>query len=325
MPCYNAEGTVAEAVNSILTQSFGHLELIAVDDGSTDDTLARLRQSRERDSRICVIEQDHLGIVAALENARSRAKGTIIARMDADDVALPGRLELQLRYLTDNPDIAACGTRIEYFPSDAVRDGARRYQGWINSVCGPGEIERDLFVECPIPHPTLMIRTSVLEAVGGYRDNGWPEDYDLVLRLWDNGHRLGKVPEVLLLWREDPDRLSRQDARYSEDAFRACKVQFIRRRISGRKVVIWGAGPVGKAFSRAIQAIGYELTAFVDLDPRKIGQEIHGVPVVHPDAIDPYREAYFLSAVGSHDARTEIRETLTEAGFVEVRDWCAVA
>jgi FlaA1/EpsC-like NDP-sugar epimerase len=143
--------------------------------------------------------------------------------------------------------------------------------------------------------------------------------------LWESGYELGKVPEVLLEWRERPDRLSRTDERYSADAFRRCKARFIGRRIAGREVVVWGAGPVGKAFARALKTEGHDIAAFVDLDPRKIGQTIHGAPVVHPSAIAEYRGMYVLAAVGSPEARADIRRELHGAGFREPEECCAVA
>jgi hypothetical protein len=214
---------------------------------------------------------------------------------------------------------------VRYVPRNMVRDGALRYERWVNSVITPEDMHRDLFVECPIPHPSLMVRRSAFELVGGYRDMGWPEDYDLLLRLWEAGYRFGKVPEVLLEWRERPDRLSRTDSRYAEDAFRRCKVHFLGLRIAGRPVVVWGAGPVGKAFARALQHEGHKVVAFVDLDPRKIGQTIHGAPVVPPSAIGRYEKAFIVAAVGSADARAEIRDSLRAAGFKEPEDYCAVA
>ncbi|NIP83227.1 MAG: glycosyltransferase, partial [Gemmatimonadetes bacterium] len=191
------------------------------------------------------------GIVAALERARAAARGRYLARMDADDVATPRRLEAQLALMGDRPGLVACGCGVEYFPREALRDGALRYEAWINSCVTEEEIERAIFVECPLAHPTLFARADAIAAVGGYRDAGWPEDYDLVLRLWAAGGRLGKVPDVLLRWREGPGRLSRTDPRYAPDAFLACKVHHLRRTLlRGRAgVVIWGAGPVGKALS----------------------------------------------------------------------------
>jgi hypothetical protein len=189
----------------------------------------------------------------------------------------------------------------------------------------PDQIEHDLFVECPIPHPTLVVRRCAFEAVGGYRDLAWPEDYDLVLRLWAAGYRLGKVADVLLHWRESSTRLSRVDSRYAPDAFRRCKLAYLSRRTGNRRIVLWGAGPVGKAFARALLDERFRVDAFVDLDPRKIGQQIHGAPVIAPSDIARYRHAYVLAAVGQRPARAEIRCALHAAGFREPDDYCAIA
>jgi glycosyltransferase involved in cell wall biosynthesis len=310
---------------SLAAQSYADFEVIAVNDGSRDDTGHQLDTWAARDPRLRVIHTPARGIVPALEAARLAAQAEICARMDADDVARPTRFERQLAFLDARPTTAACGTLVRYFPRAALRDGARRYERWINGLVTAGDLERELFVECPLPHPTLMVRRAALDAVGGYRDLGWPEDYDLVLRLWSAGHGLGKVGDVLLDWRESAARLSRADPRYDEDAFRRCKVHYLGRRIAGRRVVVWGAGPVGKAFARALVAGGHQLVAFVDLDRRKIGQEIHGVPVIAPTEIDAYRGNFCVAAVGSPGAREDIRAELETAGWREVEEWCAVA
>jgi glycosyltransferase involved in cell wall biosynthesis len=325
LPCRNAAATLDEAPASLAAQTLADFEITAEDDGSTDETAALLDEWRERDNRIRMVCTPPEGIVAALDTAAAHARGDVLARMDADDTAAPERLERQLAFLTGHSDLAACGTRIRYVPRSLVRDGARRYEEWINSVVTWEEMEHDLFVECPIPHPTLVIRRGAFDEVGGYRDLGWPEDYDLILRLWESGFRFGKVPDVLLEWREGPQRLSRTDGRYGEDAFRRCKVRFLGSLIAERPVAVWGAGPVGKAFATALQEAGHSIKAFVDLDPRKIGQVIHGAPVVHPDAVGQHRDAYFVAAVGQPDARQEIRNCLNAAGLREPRDYCAVA
>ncbi len=310
LPIRNASATLDQALGSLVAQTFSDFEVIAVDDGSDDATPRLLADWASRDRRIRPSTTPPLGIVSALNTAAAGARGELLARMDADDVAVSTRFERQLALLETHPDLAACGSRVRYVPRDAVRDGALRYERWVNSVVTPDDMHRDLFVECPIPHPSLVVRRSVFELVGGYRDMGWPEDYDLLLRLWEAGYQFGKVPEVLLEWRERPGRLSRTDSRYAEDAFRRCKVHFLRLRIAGRPVVVWGAGPVGKAFARALQHEGHKVAAFVDLDPRKIGQTIHGAPVVPPAAIGKYEAAFIVAAVGSADARAEIRDSL---------------
>ncbi len=325
LPCRDAGTTLDAALYSLSTQSFVSFEVLAIDDGSTDQTAGILRAWEARDARVRVFSSDRRGLVSALQMAATHSRGALLARMDADDIAHPHRFREQVAFLDANPAIAACGTGVRYIPREAVRVGARRYERWINSVVSSDDIERDLFVECPIPHPTLILRRSAFESIGGYRDVEWPEDYDLILRLWASGHQLGKVPDVLLDWRESAGRASRTDARYSEDAFRRCKIAYIGRRIGGRSVAVCGAGPVGKAFARALLRHGHPVAAFVDVDPRKIGQMVYEIPVVSMRERDAYRDCYLLAAVGSDRGRADIRADLTTRGLVEPRDFCAVA
>lgn len=327
MPARNAMDTLPAAIESIEEQSFGDFEVVAVDDGSDDETFGLLYTWAQRDGRVRVLQGHGRGLVAALGTGLAAARADLVARMDADDIADRSRLERQVSLIDRRHDIAACGTRVEYFPPDEVQDGARRYQDWINELIEPDEIARDIFVECPIPHPTLLIRRSALLAVGGYRDMGWPEDYDLILRLWAAGYRMAKVPDVLLQWRESEDRHSRVDPCYSADAFRRCKVHFLRRTLlAGREgVIVWGAGPTGKRFAQELKRQGARLLAFVDLDPRKIGQEIHGISVLSPDDLDSHWAAFAVLAVGQPGARAEIRAALRQHGWTEMQDYVAVA
>lgn len=327
MPVHDAELHLQEALTSVAGQTFTRFELIAVDDGSSDGCPARLRAWAERDPRIRVVTQEARGIVAALERGRARARGRYVARMDADDVAHPRRIEAQLDLMLARPDLAGCGCLVRYVPDAEVRNGARRYQRWINGVVTPEEIEAALFVECPLPHPTFFFTAESIASVGGYRDFDGPEDYDLVLRLWTHGHRMGKVNEVLLDWRESSERLSRTDPRYTREAFLATKVEHLTHTLlsHGRAVVVWGAGPTGKSFSRALRATGVELRAFVELDPRKIGQEIHGAPVVATREGLRIRGPLHLAAVGQKGARARITGLLESAGMRRMVDFVAVA
>jgi glycosyltransferase involved in cell wall biosynthesis len=291
--------------------------VIVVDDGSRDDSAA-IADAHD-DDRVRVVRQGRRGLVAALERARAEARGEIVARMDGDDVALPRRLELQVSALAE---LDAVGGGIEYFP--APREGSLRYAEWINTLVRPELAARDVFVECPLPHPALAVRLELLDAVGGYRDRGWPEDYDLVLRLWARGARFCNVPEVVLRWRDHGERASRSDPRYALAAFTRCKVHHLRRTLlRGRAVVIWGAGPVGKSFARELAAQGVQVAAFVDVDPRKIGRRIHGAPVVAPE--DAPKDGFAIGAVAGTGPRAEIRALVAAQGRNEGEDFVAVA
>jgi len=324
-----------EAIASMEAQILQDFEVLAVDDGSADDTPGLLAAWAARDPRVRVVRQASEGIVPALERARGLALGRYLARMDADDVCEPSRLSAQLALMEADPTIVACGCGVEYFPDEAVRDGARRYQEWLNTAVTAEDIERQLFVECPLAHPSFFMRADAVQRVGGYLDRGWPEDYDLLLRLWAWGGgggpaatgRLAQVPATLLRWREGPDRLSRTHSRYAPEAFLACKVHHLRRTLlRGRGgAVVWGAGPVGKAAARALLDAGTTVLAFVEVDPRKIGQEIHGAPVLDANAGVRIEAALHLAAVGQPGARDRIRDLLRDAGLTELRDFVAIA
>ena len=325
LPCRDAAAWLPECIRSLEAQTFCDFEVLAIDDGSRDDTAQLLDAWSGRDARVRFERTEPRGLVASLEHGLARARGELVARMDADDVAHPERFERQIRLLREK-QLDACGCRVRYFPRPAVRDGARAYERWINALVEPHEIARDVFVECPIPHPTLLARRSALAAVGGYRDAGWAEDYDLVLRLWAGGFRLGKTPEVLLEWRERPDRLSRTDARYDAASFRRCKIHFLERTFLRHRpgVVICGGGPVGKAFARALQAGGFRIQAFCELSPRRIGQTIHGAPVIPYGALGGPDGSFAFAAVAGDGPRAAIRAALGAKGWVDGRDFCAV-
>lgn len=312
---------------SLEKQTDPDYEVLAVDDGSRDATPGILAAWARRDGRVTVLRQPARGIVAALEVARSRASGRFLARMDADDVCEPDRLAVQRAFLEGAEGLAGCGARVRYFPRARLKGGARRYEAWINRATTPEEVRNAVFVECPLAHPTFFLRADAVAAVGGYRDMGWPEDYDLVLRLWAAGHRLANVPQVLLHWREGAGRLSRNHGSYAPAAFVACKVHHLRRTLlaGGRPAVVWGSGPVGKTFARALLASGTEVAAFVDVDPRKIGQEIHGAPVLDMDGGRALSGVLHLAAVGQPGARDTVRQALREAGLEEGSDFVAVA
>ena len=327
LPVRDGAEHLDKAIESIEEQSFIEFEVLAVDDGSTDDTYEKLRAWASRDARVTVIQQAPQGIVAALEAGRTVARGRYLARMDADDVSARTRFARQYEWMESEPKLSLCGCRVEYFPREHVRGGALWYEAWINSTSTREEVAREIFVECPIAHPTFFMRAEAVAAVGGYRDRGWPEDYDLVFRLWRSGGGLGVVPETLLSWREGENRLSRTDPTYSPDAFRRCKVHYLLEAfpevLDG--ALIWGAGPVGKALAKELVERGARFTAFAEVDPRKIGQRIHGVPVLDTARALAERGVFHLGAVGQKGARDQLRSLLTEGGLQELKSFVVVA
>jgi len=325
LPYRNAGATLEEALAGILAETRVPLELVAVDDGSTDEGPAIVQRIAERDERIVRIATGGVGIARALARAHEVSRAPFLARMDADDVSLPDRLPLQLDALTRDARLGAVGSRVEAFPDEAVGEGLARYVAWMNAIVSPDDHAREIFVEAPLCHPSVMLRRDALESVGGYRDVPWAEDYDLWLRLHAAGSSLAKVERTLLRWRHHPGRATFLDERYAPARFFEARARYLAPRIArdGRALVVWGAGKTGKRLARALEAEGARASAFVDIDPKKIGGQARGAPITGKDALDPERH-FVLVVVGARGARDLIRPQLDERGFVEGRDFlCA--
>lgn len=194
MPVYNGEPYLDEAINSILDQTFTAFEFLIIDDGSIDRSLEIIR--RYQDSRInLIINPVNKGLVDSLNLGLSLAKGEYIARMDCDDISKADRLEKQVKFLIEHPDIGVIGSCI-----DIINNNSKIIQTWIY----PAEselIKWELFFHCPFAHPSIMFRKTLVKQVNGYSDK-YPhaEDYDLWWRLYELTN-FANLSESLLLYR----------------------------------------------------------------------------------------------------------------------------
>jgi glycosyltransferase involved in cell wall biosynthesis len=325
MAVRDGAATLETCLASLEAQTLRDWEAVVVDDGSQDETGRILAAWARRDPRIRPVATPPRGLVPALNLALERSRGEFVARQDADDASHPERLALQVEAMRRHPDWDVVGTLVRLFPDPPP--GMRRYAAWLNSLVRPEEIRRDIWIESPLAHPTVLMRRSLLQRVGGYRDMGWPEDYDLWLRLHRMGCILAKVPEILYAWRDDARRLSRTSPVYSEDAFRRCKAHHLARVLEGRPVWIWGAGPFGRRLARALREEGVVVERFLDIDPLKIGRRVQGAPVDDVGLLGRHRpgEALLLVCVGQPGARDLIRRQLQGWGYEESGDYLVVA
>lgn len=324
MPVRNGGAHLEAAVKSILGQSLGSLELLLVDDHSDDGAIGALDLD---DPRLVVMENTGSGVCSASNTGFEHARGAFIARMDADDLSLPGRIESQYRYLQAHPDIDLVGACVEIFAEQELAGGNIRYQAWLNSCRSPEAIHRELFIESPIPNPTAMFRREALLRLGGYQDPRWPEDYDLYLRADELGMKMAKPAEVLYRWREHEGRLTRTDERYARRRFQAAKAHYLARgRLAGKgPVVIWGAGPGGRLMHDLLRQENVPVRGFLEVHPRRIGGLKRGLPVWSVDEIARVRESFVLVAVGAAGVRPKIREFMQSHARVEGEDYLFVA
>ena len=335
MPVRDAAPWLAEARSALTAQTERDWELLAVDDGSRNRSRAMLERWARADTRVRVLETRPAksGIVAALNSGLSASRASLIARMDADDLSSPERLALQCRALDRSPSLFCSTCCVEAFPSGSVRDGMRRYFAWQNSLADHAAMARDRFVETPILHPTIVMRAGVLRGVlGGWRECGWPEDWDLFLRAFEKGLTFERVSRVLVRWRLHPGQASRTYARYSEDSFRAARAHFLARALARVAGPVWllGAGPVGKSLAKCLSLEGAPIAGFAEIDARKIGGVVRGAharwPVIAMQELLAYRpKPRAVAAVGRAGARERIRALLQDAGWEEGKDFFVAA
>lgn len=197
MPAFNAAGYIAEAIESVLRQSFTSFELLIVNDGSADNTVPVIQQFT--DKRIRVVNQSRKGIGAALNTGLSVAKGDYIARFDADDICLPQRLQRQVDFLDSNPGYVLTGCDAEYI--------AETGEHLFNYSCtghSHEEISQQLYDSCPFIHSGVMYRKEAVLKAGGYPVHAHNfEDYLLWIQLSGSG-RYHNIPERLIKVRFNP-------------------------------------------------------------------------------------------------------------------------
>ncbi len=198
MPVFNGGRTLREALCSILDQTYQPLEVVVVDDGSEDDSAAVV--TGMNDGRVMLLRQEHRGLVSALNRGCAAARGELIARLDADDLAHQGRLAIQVAYLQEHPTVGLVGTWA------LLRD-----EGGGKQVFAPpaldGALRRYLLWDNPFIHSSVMFRREAFQQAGGYTP-GANEDYRLwvhIARRW----QIAVVPEVLVTHRVHSTSLSR--------------------------------------------------------------------------------------------------------------------
>ncbi len=299
-----------------------------MDDGSRDRSARLVASAARRDARIRLLSNPGRGLVSALNHGLHACRAELVARMDADDLMLPERLSAHLDHFARNPGISLSACRAEIFPEETLHAGFREYMRWQNGCLTHEQIARDLYIESPFAHPAVAFRRRAVLDAGGYREGPFPEDYELWLRLFHAGHRMEKMPRTLLRWRDHPARLSRTDPRCARRAFDRLRAEYLARdpRLLARRdnFVIWGAGRKTRRRADHLLERGFRPRAWIDIDPRKIGNRVDGVPVVGAEWLSEQGRPLVLVYVTNHGAREEILEELEGMGYRAGLDCLAV-
>ncbi len=316
MPVHALTSYTVAAVQSVLAQSHHNIELLIVGKEDVNSLVSQL----PADKRIRGITRESHGVIGASNTGLKHSRGEYIARMDSDDICHADRLRIQLDVAQSRKDMTLIGARVDIFTDHGILgDGNRRYQQWLNSLITAEAIRESCLIELPLPNPSLFAHRDYWMQMGGYREMGWPEDYDLILRTWLAGIPMVKPEATLLQWREHPQRLTRTDKRYSREAFTKAKAWALTQPETklglnaGRSVWICGTGRNARYWHDALIANGASVSGFVELDNAKIKTRKRHLPVItYSDLEQHCGGALIVTAVSNPDARNALR-----AWFVE--------
>lgn len=313
------------AVQSILNQSHQHLELLLVGKEDIHTLAAKL----PTDGRIRPIARESAGVIGASNTGLKHCRGDYIARMDSDDICHPERIQIQLKHARQFDNIALIGACVEIFTeSGKLGNGNTHYQHWLNSLTDPQAISHACLIESPMPNPSLFAHKDYWAKMGGYREMGWPEDYDLILRTWLAGIPMAKPDSTLLHWREHPESLTRTDQRYSREAFIQAKAWALvqpqaKLGLAGSRAVwLCGTGRNARFWHDALVANDVRVMGFVELDSAKRKTQKRHLPVITYAELALQRDdALVITAVTNSAARVALHAWLLEQQLNEGTDF----
>jgi glycosyltransferase involved in cell wall biosynthesis len=326
LPCYNASETISHALQSIADQDFDDFECVVVDNNSTDGSREIAAEWAGRDPRFRLVEEKRQGVMFASNRGCEAAVGAYIARMDADDVARPGRLLLQSEFLDSHLDYGAVAGLAKHVGDPGTTGGFRRFVEWSNSLVSYEDIFNRRFIEAPIVNPTAMWRRETMVKHGLYRSGDFPEDYEMWLRWLHAGVRIAKVPEVVLDWHDSAERLTRTHPIYSDRAFYEIKSRYLARWLEAHnpfhpRVAIWGASRISRRRAGILEAQGIKIDSYIDTKhSRQLDREI-----IYYENLPLSGNMFILTYIKQMDNRGKIQAFLEGRGYVEGRDYLLVS
>ena len=320
LPFFNAEDSLDAAVRSMLEQTFTDIELLLVDNMSSDRSGDLARKWAAIDQRVVLLEERQEGVAQAMNRGIQAANGQYIARMDADDVSHPDRIERQVRFLDENPDVGVLATQVEFQSELEHHDGYQHYVDWQNALLSHEQMAAKRFVDAPLVQPTTMFRKEVFAEHGLYNSGPVPEDFEMWLRLFHAGVRFAKLPEVLFTWNDSLGRLSRSHSNFSSESFDRCKAdwmaRFMTEKHQGRGVVALGTSSLCRKRASALHQRGVDINAFSDVS----GRRVEGFAFIEPEELCA-GEDLIVSFISQRGTGDRIQSFLESKALVEGTDF----
>lgn len=275
LPIHNAAPWISETIQSIQAQTYVDWEVIAIDDFSTDTSYAILEQLAAIDSRIQLYKNSEKGIIPALQLGLSNASGDYLTRLDADDLMPDNRLALMVAHLNALPEKVVVTGKVKYFSQTVVSEGYLAYEQWLNERVETSDHFDHIYRECVVASPNWLARTAEIRDTKIFSELAYPEDYDMTFRWLQRGFSIHGIDETTLLWREHPERTSRNSEVYDQASFFHLKLNWFCALHNTDSLAILGAGTKGKLTADFLVRRNVDFTWY-DLDWKKYGAPVYG-------------------------------------------------
>lgn len=310
MPVKNTELYLHACIQSILQQSYRDWELLAIDDHSTDSSHAILASYAQTDSRVRVIRNEGIGVIDALCTGYKNAHGEYITRMDSDDINALHKYEHMVFQLKSHGKGYLALGQVKYFAEGGIGNGFQNYETWMNALITKGTCFDEVYRECVIPSPSWMLHRTDFEAIGGFNATQYPEDYDLCFRMYEK--RLKPIPcqELLLYWRDYPNRTTRVVSHYQGDALLKLKCHHFLAidYMPEKSLILWGAGHRGKFMAKYLVEHAIPFT-WVCNNENKIGHTIYNQVLKSTSVLADLDFKQILVSVANASEQLDIKST----------------
>lgn len=312
MPMKNASKWVKETIESIQKQNAHDWELIVIDDHSTDDSQAIVDNLASKDQRIQCYKNNSTGIISALQQALKLAKGSYITRMDSDDLFTPNRLNTMREALEKLPRKSIVTGKVSYFSKEKVSEGYQSYEKWLNERVINNDFYEHIYRECIVASPNWMGRTKEFEEHQLFHTLNYPEDYDLCLRWYEQGFSIHGINKITLLWREHPQRTSRNSVLYQQEQFFRLKIEWFAKHFSHiSSIGIIGVGNKGKLCAKFLSENQCAFHLY-DLNHQQYTTPLFGQTIA---SIDDIQDSIVLIARYPKDTRA-IQNFIESKGYI---------
>ncbi|SHG33727.1 glycosyltransferase family 2 protein [Flagellimonas flava] len=322
IPFKDTELYLPECLDSVLAQTHNDWEVIAIDDGSSDNSPALMQHYAAKDERIQPYKNRGQGIIPALQMAYTKAAGNFVTRMDSDDIMVPERLEWMLNALHSHGKGHVAVGQVRYFSHRGISNGYERYETWLNSLTAEGKNYDEIYKECVIPSPCWMVHRTDFDISNAFNPNRYPEDYDLTFRFYANGLKVIPCDKVLHHWRDYDTRTSRTHEHYAQNYFLDIKLHYFLKLDyrPKRPLVVWGAGYKGKTIAKRLLEMQINFVWLCD-NPLKIGKKIYGKELVHFKTLKNLNHPQSIVTVANEAAQRDIKHFFSKVKQVPMHDY----